>query len=161
MIAISDTNIIYSCFQKPKGAIASILTNKKKNIQFIAPDYLLEEVKEHMPEIMKDNNLTKRQANKMLKEFIKNISFYKMSDIPSKQIIKAKKIVKNIDPDDYPFIALHLEEGHKIWTCDNVLSKGLKEIGYDICISTQDLRAYTYKKKTITPHRENKKTQKK
>ena len=81
-----------------------------------------------------------------LKEFIKNITFYKLATLPEKAIAKAKEVVKDIDPDDYPFVALHLEQGHKIWTCDNVLSKGLKEKGYDICISTQELKNRTYKK---------------
>ena len=113
MIVISDTNIIYSCFYKPEGVIATILSDKKKTIQFIAPDYLLDEVNEHLPEIMKDNHLTKRQANVLLKRFIQNIIFFKVKDIPRVYIDKAKNIVKSIDPDDYPFVALHLEKGHK------------------------------------------------
>ena len=52
MIVIFDTNIIYSCFYKPEGVIATILSDKKKTIQFIAPDYLLDEVNVHLPEIM-------------------------------------------------------------------------------------------------------------
>ena len=48
MILISDTNIIISCFYAPNGVIAHILTAKKQKIQFIAPSYLLEEVKEHL-----------------------------------------------------------------------------------------------------------------
>lgn len=58
MIVISDTNIIYSCFYKPNGVIATILKNEKKKLQFIAPDFLLDEVEE-LPEIMEDNNLIK------------------------------------------------------------------------------------------------------
>ena len=49
-------------------------------------------------------------------------------------------------PDDYPFIALHLQKGHKIWTCDLRLIKGLIEEGLDICITTKDLKERTYKK---------------
>ena len=108
MIVISDINIIYSCFYSRKGVIATILNDKKKSIQFIAPDYLLNEVKEHLPEIMEDNNLTKA--------------------------------------DDFPFIALHLEKGHKIWTCDFKLINGLKEMGYDICVTTKDIKEKCYKK---------------
>ena len=43
MIVISDTNIIYSCFYKPDGVIATILKNEKKKLQLISPQYLLEE----------------------------------------------------------------------------------------------------------------------
>ena len=75
-----------------------------------------------------------------LKEFIKNITFYKLATLPEKAIAKAKEVVKDIDPDDYPFVALHFEKGHKIWTCDTILAEGLKEKGYDICISTKSLK---------------------
>lgn len=136
MIVISDANIIFSCFYKPNGAIATILKEEKKNIQFIAPDFLLEEVEEHLSEIMAKTNITKIKARALLKEFTKNITFYKLDDIPDEYI----------DPDDYPFVALHLEQGHKIWTCDVKLINGLIEEGYDICITTHELRAKTYKK---------------
>ena len=146
MIVISDANIIFSCFYKPNGAIATILKEEKKNIQLIAPDFLLEEVEEHLSEIMAKTNITKIKARALLKEFTKNITFYKLDDIPDEYIDKAHKIVENIDPDDYPFVALHLEQGHKIWTCDVKLINGLIEEGYDICITTHELRAKTYKK---------------
>ena len=151
MIVISDSNIIFSCFYTPNGVIASILKNKKNKLQFIAPSFLLEEVKEHLPEIMKDNLLTKRKANALLKEFTQNITFYELKDIKKQNREKASKIAKNIDPDDYLFIALHFEKGHKIWTCDNLLSKRLKEMGYDICISTQELKTNIYKKVSPLP----------
>jgi hypothetical protein len=151
MIVISDSNIIFSCFYTPNGVIASILKNKKNKLQFIAPSFLLEEVKEHLPEIMKDNLLTKRKANALLKEFTQNITFYELKDIKKQNRDKASKIAKNIDPDDYLFIALHFEKGHKIWTCDNILSKRLKEMGYDICISTQELKTNIYKKVSPLP----------
>lgn len=146
MIVISDANIIFSCFYKPNGAIATILKEEKKNIQFIAPDFLLEEVEEHLSEIMAKTNITKIKAHALLKEFTKNITFHKLDDIPDEYIDKAHKIVENIDPDDYLFVALHLEQGHKIWTCDVKLINGLIEEGYDICITTHELRAKTYKK---------------
>ena len=100
---------------------------------------------------MKDNLLTKRKANALLKEFTQNITFYELKDIKKQNREKASKIAKNIDPDDYLFIALHFEKGHKIWTCDNILSKRLKEMGYDICISTQELKANIYKKVSPLP----------
>lgn len=146
MIVISDANIIFSCFYKPNGAIATILKEEEKNIQFIAPDFLLEEVEEHLSEIMARTNISKIKARTLLKEFTKNITFYKMDDILDEYIEKAHKIVENIDPDDYPFVALHLEQGHKIWTCDIKLINGLLEEGYNICITTEELRAKTYKK---------------
>ena len=146
MIVISDSNIIFSCFYSPNGVLASILKEKKNRLQFIAPDFLLEEIEEHLPEILKNTKLTKKQAKALLKDFTQNITFFKLDDIPQRNIEKAQRIVESIDPDDYPFVALHLEKGHKIWTCDAKLSNGLKEKGYDICVTTKEIKTKTYKK---------------
>jgi len=147
MIVISDTNIIFSCFYTPNGAMATILKNEKNRLQFIAPSYLLEEVKEHLPILMERNHLTKKKALDILKEATKNIIFYDLEEIKKKNREKAAEVAKDIDPDDYLFIALHFETGHKIWTCDAKLANGLKEKGYDMCITTNEIREKTYKKK--------------
>lgn len=146
MIVISDTNIIFSCFYTPNGAIASILEDERNRLQFIAPSYLLEEVMEHLPILMENNHITKRKALEILKNITKNITFYNLEDIEPKNKEKAFRIAKDIDIDDYLFIALHFETGHKIWTCDTKLIDGLKEKGYDICITTAKIREKTYRK---------------
>ncbi len=146
MIVISDTNIIFSCFYTPNGAIASILKDERNRLQFIAPSYLLEEVMEHLPILMENNRITKRKALEILKNITKNITFYNLEDIEPKNKEKAFRIAKDIDIDDYLFIALHFETGHKIWTCDTKLIDGLKEKGYDICITTAKIREKTYRK---------------
>ena len=46
MIVIADSNIFYSALIVPNGEIATIL--KDRNMQFIAPDFIIEEVKEHL-----------------------------------------------------------------------------------------------------------------
>lgn len=146
MIVISDSNIIFSCFYAPHGIVANILKEKKGSIQFIAPSYLLDEVLEHLPTLMKNTQRTKKQALEFLKEVTSHVIFYSKKDISKKYGKEAEDIVKDIDPDDAPFIALHLQEGHKIWTGDKILVNGLKEKRYDICLSTEELKAYLYKK---------------
>ena len=46
MIVIADSNIFYSALIAPNGEIANIL--RDKNMQFIAPDFIIDEVKEHL-----------------------------------------------------------------------------------------------------------------
>lgn len=43
MIVITDTNIFYSALAAPCGEIAKILS-ERRNVQFLVPDYLLEEI---------------------------------------------------------------------------------------------------------------------
>ena len=127
--------------------MATILTAKKQKIQFIAPLFLLEEVKEHLPTIIEKTNRTKREVLSLLKKFTKNITFYNESDISTQNIKKAEEIVSTIDTEDAPFVELYLQTGHKIWTLDKILSNGLKEKGYDICITTTEVKERLYKEK--------------
>jgi hypothetical protein len=43
-------------------------------------------------------------------------------------------------------VALHLFKKHKIWTGDKVLINGLQSKGYDICVTTTELKTKMYKK---------------
>lgn len=146
MIVISDSNIIFSALYSNKGIIASILRNEH-HLQFIAPSFVLEEIQEHLPEIMEDLGKSKNEIINMLNELFYNIKFYEITiEIPKKIKMKAVELAKDIDIDDAPFIALHFHTGHKIWTEDKVLKEGLLRRGYDICISTDELKKYLYKK---------------
>lgn len=51
MIVIADSNIFFASLIAPNGEIATIL--KDKNMQFLAPDYIIEEVKDHIDIIQK------------------------------------------------------------------------------------------------------------
>ena len=146
MTVIADSNIFYSALITPNGYIATIL--KDKNLQFLAPDYIIEEVKEHLDDICKriKNVKTKKQLLAELMCILENVKIIALSTLSKKNIQKAITIVEDIDEDDYPFIALYLQYKHKIWTGDKVLINGLKEKGLDICVTTEELILKRYKK---------------
>ena len=132
MILITDSNIIYSALINPNGTIA-IIFKQKSNLQFTAPDYLIQEVKEHWDKILEFTPL-------------KKIKFIKTDDISKKDIKKSLEIVRDVDYYDTFFVALHFHTGHKIWTGDKELIKGVTAKGYDIFITTEELKEKLYKK---------------
>lgn len=148
MIVIADSNIFFASLIAPNGEIATIL--KDKNMQFLAPDYIIEEVKNHIDIIQKKRkkNKTKRQILVDLDLLLKNITIIPLEELSNKNIQKAFSIVKDIDEDDYAFIAMHLQYKHKIWSRDEELINGLTERGYGhFFISTDEVRKHLYKKK--------------
>ena len=148
MIVIADSNIFFGALITPNGELATIL--KDKNMQFLAPDYILEEVKEHLDIIQKKRkkDKTKRKILADLASLIKNITIVPLEELTKKNIQKAFSIVKDVDEDDYAFIAMHLQYNHKIWSRDEELINGLTEKGYgDFFISTDEVRKHLYKKK--------------
>lgn len=149
MIIIADSNIFMSALISPNGETAFILAERKK-IQYIVPDYLITEVTEHILDIVKrlKNQKTKKQLSSDFEELLEGIIIVNEKDVEKTNASKAKKIVAEVDPDDYPFIALHLQVKHKIWTSDKILVNGLTEKGYgNFFISTEEIKTHLYKKK--------------
>ena len=148
MIVITDSNIFFGALITPNGELATIL--KDKNMQFLAPDYIIEEVKEHLDIIQKKRkkDKTKRKILTDLALLIENITIVPLEKLTKKNILKAFSIVKDVDEDDYAFIAMHLQYKHKIWSRDEELINGLTEKGYgDFFITTDEVRKHLYKKK--------------
>lgn len=147
MIVITDTNIFYSALAAPHGEIAKILSERKK-VQFLVPDYLLEEIEEHLPDIAKITKKTQKQIKTEFYNILEEFVILTSKDITEANLLKAEKITKDIDVDDIPFIAFHLQYKHKIWSLDKKLISGLTEKGYGhFFISTDEVRKHLYKKK--------------
>ena len=147
MIVIADSNIFYSSLITPNGTIAAIL--KDRNMQFLAPDYIIEEVKEHITDIEKriKNTRTKKQLLEELKVLLERVKIIPLSSLAKKNIQKALTIVEDIDEDDNPFIAMYFQYKHRIWSRDKELILGLTEKGFGhFFISTDEIRGYLYKK---------------
>ena len=64
------------------------------------------------------------------------------SEVRKENVAKALEIVNDVGVNDLPFIALHLEIKHKIWTSDDRLKEGLTQKGYaHFFISTKEVIA--------------------
>ena len=94
MILITDSNLIISALITPNGAIASII-KAKHNFQFIAPDFVFEEIDEHWDkikvlsllsdkelkaELLFYRNLIKNSKNTYTKKDYKSI--YRFANLP-------------------------------------------------------------------------------
>ncbi len=145
MILITDSNIIISALISPNGAVAKIF-KEKSNFQFSAPDYMLNEIKDHWNKIEQYSSLSPKELREEFNYYKRRILLKDINKISNKILFKAYKIVKTIDPDDVFFVALHLETGHKIWTGDKELIKGLQKKGYNIFVTTKELQKKLYKK---------------
>ena len=148
MIVIADSNIFYSALIAPNGEIANIL--RDKNMQFIAPYFIIDEVKEHLDiiKISRKKDKTKKKILADLNYLLEKITIIPLNKINDEYLQKAFTIVKDIDEDDYPFIALHLQIKHKIWSRDQILINGLTAKGYGhFFTSTEELKKHLYKKR--------------
>lgn len=144
MIVITDSNLIFSALITPRGVVAKIFDESK--IQFFVPNFVFDEVKKHFDKILLLSPYSKLELIEQIKVMKTKIKIIETKTIPSKYIVEATKIVKDIDPNDMFFVALNLYKKHKIWTSDKPLRDGLAKKGYKICVTTQELKASLYKK---------------
>jgi len=111
------------------------------------PEYLLDEVEEHLPRLSKFLNKTKKEVKKELANLLEGIKILSMKNISKENDKQAQEIVADIDIDDAPFIAFHLQYKHKIWSGDKKLKKGLTAKGYGhFFITLEELKQRIYKK---------------
>lgn len=145
MILITDSNLIVSALISPQGTVAKVFKDKVR-FQFLAPNYLFEEINIHWKKIVKLSDISEKELKKELLFYKQQITIYEIEEIKKSNLRKAQKIVKDIDPDDVLFVALHFQTKHKIWTGDKELIKGLKAKGYNIFVTTEELKNKLYKK---------------
>ena len=67
------------------------------------------------------------------------IIFIEDAEIPYEFWVKAAPLVREIDMDDLPFVALNEYLDGRLWTGDKKLMNGLIEKGYRKCIDTQKI----------------------
>lgn len=145
MILITDSNIIFSALIKPNGVVASIL-KKEKKFQFVAPNYLKEEIKIHWDKIKKGTDLSVKELQKEWKFYQEHINFFDETEISIEDFDKAYEIVKDIDEKDVVFVASHYHTKLKVWCSDETLVKAVREKGFTkIFITTAELKTKLYK----------------
>jgi predicted nucleic acid-binding protein len=115
MRLVLDSNRLFAALIRDSAARKIILN---PNIEFIAPDFILHEVKNHKMELVKKSRLTENDFDILFESVFENITI-----VPSEEIKpcykRANEIMENIDPDDAVFLALSLcISNDGIWTAD-------------------------------------------
>lgn len=125
MKIIVDTNIVFSAILNSSSRIGKILLNAKEHFQFYTCDYLRVEIQKHRNKLLKLTKLTEYELSELEDLVTHNISFIDERLLPQELLLKTETLLKLIDPNDTPFVALttHLEGN----------------FGQAICIYTRDL----------------------
>lgn len=77
MIVIADSNLVISGLYLPNGVVATIL-KAEKNIQFIAPDFIFNEINNHLTEIANKTGKPKKNLLLNSKKLSKEFSFFQL-----------------------------------------------------------------------------------
>ncbi|MFZ1801019.1 MAG: PIN domain-containing protein [Chitinophagaceae bacterium] len=139
MKIIVDTNIVFSAILNSSSGIGKILLSSKKHFQFYTCNYLRTEIQRHRNKLLKLTQLTEKDLADLETLLTININFIDERLLPPELLLKTEALLKSIDPNDTPFVALttHLEGW--LWTGDMKLYRGLKLKHFKEIISTTDL----------------------
>lgn len=141
MIIIIDTNIIISACLNEKSEIFKLLTNHSGNIDFLIPDYALEEITNHKLALCKNTGYSIAQFDRLLLKCCNNATITSVADISSAIFQQAEDLTRNIDINDQIFVAFSIAFDALIWTGDMKLNRGLKRVGFHNIISTKEFKA--------------------
>ncbi len=132
MRLVIDTNII----------ISSIISNSTRryilmnsNIEFIVPEYTFTEILKHANLIEKKAKLSSKDIQYVMDMLFSRITIYPKEEY-SDCYVQAKEIMKDIDPDDAPFLALAMKtKVDSIWSED----KGFQQRSHIKVYTTKQL----------------------
>ncbi len=116
MELIVDTNRIIAALIRDSVSRRIILSKK---FSLYTVEFGLKEVGKYKALIKKKAGINEQQFNFLMKHLLSKIAVLSENEISKKSINKALGIMKGIDADDVPFIALSIELGNKpIWSDD-------------------------------------------
>lgn len=138
-IIIVDTNIIFSAILNAKSPIGDLLFNNGGQLDFYSSEYLREEIDRHRSRIVSLSNTSEDAVNQVIFQVYRQISFISDQQIPYEHWAKSAPLVRDIDMDDLPFVALTSYLDGDLWTGDLALLEGLRAKGFLRGLSTEEL----------------------
>lgn len=115
MRLVLDNNILFTLI-KPDSVSSYLFASV--NCEFIAPDFIKEELDKYKKECMSKSKLSEHEFEIRKRNIEKSIRFFEESEYENFLV----KAVNNLgDPKDSPYLALALATESKIWSNDQHL----------------------------------------
>lgn len=145
MRIIVDANIVFSGILNSEGKIGDLLINSDKFFEFIAPNFLRDEISHHYGKLSKISKMSTDQIREAEYQICKEINFISEEQIKTASWISAANLVADIDPKDTHYVAFSKHFKCKIWSGDKQLITGLTSKGFKKTTSTEDLYSLRHK----------------
>lgn len=133
---VVDTNIVFSAILNPSSKIARIILGSKNYFQLYTCDFLKIELFHHREKILKYAKLSTQELQELEFLLFKNINFINENILPKELILKTEKLLRNVDVNDTPFVALTIHLDAKLWTGDKKLADGIENKNLIATLST-------------------------
>ncbi len=98
---------------------------------FYSPRFLLVELFKHKERVALASELNEEELLECVHEMLARIHFVEEGGIPLGTWMEARRLCRDVDPKDTPFVALTLHLDGRLWTGDEALKTGLRAQGFD------------------------------
>jgi predicted nucleic acid-binding protein len=98
---------------------------------FHCPRFFLVELFKHKERIALATKLSQDELLECLYELLARVRFVEEGSIPLGTWMEARRLCREVDPKDAPFVALALHLDAHPWTSDTDLKTGLRAKGFD------------------------------
>jgi len=139
MRIIVDTNVVFSALLNSNSHIGRLLLDSRDKFRFYSCKYLQKEIHRHKEKIRHYSGLNNDDLSELIALVESRIFFLEEELLPVTIIAEAKEWVKDVDFDDFAFVAIANHLDAWLWTGDKKLIAGLQQKGYSRIISTADL----------------------
>jgi len=139
MKIVVDSNIAFSAVLNLNSKIGQILIKSGSLFSFYSTPLLKDEVFEYKEKIQKIGNYTNEEFIEITKLIFHKIEFIDDFLIPKQELLKAEKLVEDIDIDDVLFIALANHLRARLWTGYKMLIRGMQKKNWNRFITVEEL----------------------
>jgi predicted nucleic acid-binding protein len=126
---VVDTNVVFSALLKRQSQVRQTLFTAQR--QFISPRFIVVELFKRKERIARLSELTHDELLEQLNATINRLTFVDESAIGIGAWIEGRRLCRDIDLKDTPFVALALHAGAELWTQDEPLKAGLRRNGFE------------------------------
>lgn len=139
MIVVVDANIIVSAIINPQGNIPYILFNASSKIEFVVPQFIMEEIALNQSKIINTAKIPKSVFSSRYNAIQENLLLFSDDLIDEESLQYALSLTKHIDEKDTIYVAFAIALDGLFWTGDIKLKNGLAKRGFMHAVSTKQL----------------------
>jgi len=140
MIVIVDSNIIISAVINSSGNEYSILQQRHKKVDFISSSLLVEEFAKRIKDIASLTANSVSDVRKVFESITDSFLLIDIADLDQDSLTRTDLLIKNLDINDYQFLAITICFDALFWTGDLKLYRGLRRKGFNNVVITKELR---------------------
>ena len=127
---IVDTSVIYAALLSRHSRLRQPLLSENRLKLFI-PRFVFVELFKHKERIVGATSLPESELLETLHAILTRLKFIDEALIPVGDWIEARRLCREVDAKDAPFVALALHLHGQLWTGDDELKRGLLTRGFD------------------------------